>query len=376
MLKQPPMLKKASSVLDLMKETPLVALKGRAVSQPKAQLWAKLELAMPGQMKDRVALKAIEDAEARGQLKPGGVIAESSSGTMAEGLARVGAVKGYRVIIVTDPRIDIGLLNKLRAFGAQVDIVESYHPTGGWQHSRLVRLREVLHENPGAFWPRQYDSPSNPGAYTETMTHELVGALGPRIAALVGTVGSGGSLTGTAERLKALAPGVRVVAVDAVGSVIFHQPNGPRLQSGHGNSIIAGNINYRVIDEAHWLSDGEVFNACHELARRESIFGGGSSGAAYVVASWLAERFEPDQHVVALMPDRGDRYCETIYSQEYLAKHNLIGVEAAAAPVPIRYGVDVAERWSHASLPHEGPVPYYAPSVMRSGDLTRSLELE
>jgi cysteine synthase A len=366
---------KVSSVLELMKNTPLVRLRGRAVSRPRAELWAKLELAMPGQMKDRVALKMVSDAEASGALSPGGTIVESSSGTMAEGLARVGNLKGYKVIIVTDPRIDASTAAKLRALGAELEIVDAYHPTGGWQQSRLERLKQVLTRNPGAFWPRQYDTASNPGAYADHMVTELVEALGSRIAALVGTVGSGGSLTGTAAALRKHLPDVRVVAVDATGSVQFHQPNLPRLQSGHSNSIIAGNINYRVISEAHWLADGEVFNACHELARREGIFAGGSSGAAYTVASWVAEQYGPDRSVVCIFPDRGDRYGETIYCQKYLAQHELIGIEAAAQPERIRYGVDVARRWSWAPLPHDGSMPYHAADAGKSSDLTRALGL-
>jgi cysteine synthase A len=366
---------KVASVLELMKNTPLVALRGRAVSKPRAKLWAKLELNMPGQMKDRVAFKMVEDAEARGLLRPGGVIVESSSGTMAEGLARVGCVKGYRVIIVTDPRIDVSTAAKLRALGAEVLVVESYHPTGGWQQSRLARLKQVLESTPGAYWPRQYESPSNPGAYVDQMSGELLEALDGNIAALVASVGSGGSLCGTSAGLKKKLPHLRSIAVDAVGSVQFNQPNLARLQSGHGNSIIAGNINYRIIDEAHWLSDAEVFNGCRELARREGIFAGGSSGATYIVASWVAEQFGPDQNVVCLLPDRGDRYGETIYSDEYLARHNLTGQEAAAAPQRIRYGVDVAQRWSYAPLPHDGSVPYHAPEVSLSSDITRELGL-
>ncbi|WP_224250216.1 cysteine synthase family protein [Hyalangium gracile] len=367
---------KVSNVLELMKNTPLVALRGRAVSKPRARLWAKLEMAMPGQMKDRVAFKMVTDAEASGVLRPGGVIVESSSGTMAEGLARVGCIKGYRVIIVTDPRIDVSTAAKLRALGAEILVVEKYHPTGGWQQSRLERLREVLRNTPGAYWPRQYESPSNPGAYVDQMAGELIEALGgENIAALVASVGSGGSLCGTSTGLKKRFPHIRSIAVDAVGSVQFNQPNSNRLQSGHGNSIIASNIDYRIIDEAHWLSDGEVFNGCRELARREGIFAGGSSGAVYVVASWVAEQFGPDKHVVCLLPDRGDRYGETIYSDEYMEKHHLMGQEAAAGPQRIRYGVDVAERWSYAPLPHDGSVPYHSPDVSLSSDITRELGL-
>jgi S-sulfo-L-cysteine synthase (3-phospho-L-serine-dependent) len=363
---------KARTVLELMKDTPLVRLRGRALSSPRARLWGKLELAMPGQMKDRVALQMVLDAEASGALKPGGVLVESSSGTLAEGLARVGTVRGYRVIIVSDPRLDPATAAKLRAFGAEVLVVQDFHPTGGWQQTRLQALAALLTENPGAVWPRQYDSSSNPDAYRQ-LAGELLEAFGGRLGALVGSVGSGGSLTGTARALRKQLPDLRVIAVDAVGSAQFHQPVSPRLQSGHGNNIIPGNIDFATIDEVHWTSDGETFNACRELARREGIYAGGSSGATYIAASWVAEQLAGDRDVVALLPDRGDRYAGTIYSDAYLQEKGLAGVIAPAAPRTIRYGIDVAERWSRAELPHASGGPYHAPDVLRSSDLARAL---
>jgi len=368
-------MKKFESVLELMKESPLVALKGRAVSRPRAGLWAKLDLALPGAMKDRVAVKMIEDAEARGELRPGGVIVESSSGTMAEGLARVGALKGYPVIIVSDPRLDQASQAKLRALGAQLEIVDVYHPEGGWQHSRLVRLREILDQNPGAYWTRQYDTPSNAGAYVEQMADELLAALDGKLSVLVASVGSGGSLCGTSRGLRKTLPNLRVVAVDAVGSGLFHQPCRKRFQSGHGNNIVAGNIDYQLIDEVHWISDGEAFNACRELARREGIFGGGSSGAVYIVASWLAERAAPGEQVVTILPDRGDRYAELIYSDEFFAEHGMNGADADAEPQHIRYGLEVAERWSWAEVPRDGSVPYHTAEVVKTSALSEELGL-
>lgn len=365
----------ARSVLDLMRNSPLVTLRGRAVARPRARLSAKLECALPGAMKDRVALHMIERAEEAGLLAPGGVIAESSSGTMAEGLARVGSLKGYRVIIVTDPRIDELTRAKLSALGAELSIVDVYHPEGGWQRSRLERLHQVLEANPGAFWPRQYDSPENAGAYGATLAGELLADLGTGLKILVASVGSGGSLCGTARALRREIPDLRVVAVDAVGSALFHQPDRRRLQSGHGNSIIPGNIDYSLIDEVHWVGDGEAFNACRELARREGIFGGGSSGAVYVVASWMAGQGPADRDVVALLPDRGDRYFETVYSDRFFAEHGLAGVEAAAEPVTLRYGIDNAERWSRAELPPAGSAAYFDARVRRTADLTRELGL-
>ena len=354
-------MKKAGSVLELMQDSPLVALRGRAVATPRARLWGKLELALPGAMKDRVALEIVERAEAAGELRPGGTIVESSSGTMAEGLARVGALKGYRVIIVTDPRIDQLTRAKLEALGATLEIVETYAASGGWQRSRLECLRDVLAANPDAVWTRQYDSPGNAGAYERSLALELLEALGPGLGALVGTVGSGGSLCGTARALRREISDLRVIAVDAIGSALFHQPDRRRLQSGHGNSIVPGNIDYAIFDEVHWVADAEAFSACRELARREGIFAGGSSGAAYTVASWMAEQLAEDRDVVVIFPDRGDRYFASVYSDRWFEEQGLADRPAAARPETIRYGRDVAERWSRAELPHDGSVPYYAP---------------
>jgi len=364
-----------ASLLDLMKDSPLVAIPVRDGTRDRARLWAQLELALPGAMKDRPALQIIEEAEAAGILKPGSVIVESSSGTMAEGLARAGVLKGYRVIIVTDPRIDAMTSAKLRSLGAELEVVDTYAPQGGWQLSRLRRLREVLDAVPGAFWSRQYDNPGNARAYSR-LAGEMVEALGSGIGALVGSVGSGGSLCGLGRALKELVPAARVVAVDAVGSVLFHQPDRKRLQSGHGNSIVPGNLDHRVIDEVHWLADGEAFNGCRELTARTGIFGGGSSGAIYVAASWVARQLPSDRHVVAIFPDRGDRYTETIYSDQYFDQHGLHGQQAGAAPRRIRYGIDVAERWSCAEIPHDGSVPYSTPGAQSTAELSRELGLE
>jgi cysteine synthase len=370
-------MRKAASILDLMRDAPLLALRGRAASPPRARLWAKLEGWLPGAMKDRVALAIVERAEAAGTLRPGGLIVESSSGTMAEGLARVAALKGYRVIIVTDPRIDPLMRAKLAALGAEVQVVETYLPNGGWQVSRLQRLRQVIADNPGAFWTRQYDDPGNGAAYEVSLAAELLADLGPTLTALVATVGSGGSLCGTARALRRELPALRIYAVDAIGSALFNQPDRKRLQSGHGNSIIPGNLDYSTIDEVQWVSDGEAFHACREMARREGVFAGGSSGAAYVVASWAAAQAGAGEDVVVLLPDRGDRYSGTIFDDAYLRAHGIDGPGEAAGAEPrsIRYGLDVAERWSRAELPHDGSVPYHAPEIRRTAELAVELGL-
>jgi cysteine synthase A len=367
-------MKKFESVMDLIGNCTLVRIPPRRSARKGASLFADLELQLPGGMKDRVALQMIEEAERKGDLKPGDVIVESSSGTMGEGLARVAALKGYRVVIVTDPRIDEITKAKLLAFGAELEVVDVYDPVGGWQVSRLQRLFEVMARVPRCFWARQYDSPSNPAAYAK-VAHAIYGSLNGKVAALVAAVGTGGSLCGVGRTLRNLIPDLKVVAVDAVGSVLFHQPNYKRLQSGHGNSVVPGNLNYSVIDEVHWVSDGEAFNGCRELARTAGVFAGGSSGAAYVVASWVAGQFPSDQNVVVIFPDRGDRYYASIYSDDFLRDNNIEEEIAGASPMEITYGSEIARRWSFASLPHDGSVPYHF-GVRTTAEIADSLKLE
>lgn len=365
---------KFDSILDVIRSSTLLRLQPRAISSPGANLWAQLELQLPGGMKDRIALQIVEDAERSGDLRPGDIILESSSGSTAEGLARVGAAKGYRVIIVTDPRIDEITKAKLLALGAELDVVDCMDPVSGWQGSRLQRLREIMRKHPRAFWACQYDSPSNPAAYLR-VGKAIFQGLGANIAALVGTVGTGGSLCGIGRSLRRYIPNLKVVAVDAVGSVLFNQPNSKRLQSGHGNSLLPGNVDYSLIDEVHWVSDGEAFNGCLELVRRTGTFAGGSSGAAYVVASWVAEHYEKDQHVVAILPDRGDRYYATVYSPEFMQQNNLTDEIAAAYPNPIRYGVDIVKRWSYAPVPHDEPASCTG-DVTTTEEFAKNLGLE
>ncbi len=365
---------KFNSILDLIRHSTLIQLRPRAISSEGASLWGQLELQLPGGMKDRIALQIVEDAERAGELRPGSIIIESSSGSTAEGLARVGAAKGYKVIIVTDPRLDEITKAKLLALGAELEIVDRMDPVTGWQGTRLQRLREIMEKHPTAFWACQYDTPSNPAAY-DRVGKAIYEGLGGNVAALVGTVGTGGSLCGIGRSLRKYVPSLKIVAVDAVGSVLFNQPNGKRLQSGHGNSLLPGNVNYPLIDEVHWVSDGEAFNGCLELVRRTGVFAGGSSGAAYVVASWVAEHYEKDQQVVAILPDRGDRYCANIYSPEFMQEKNLSNEIAGAYPTPIRYGTDVAKRWSYAPIPHDQPNTYTG-DVSTTEDFARELGLE
>ncbi|MFE7778452.1 pyridoxal-phosphate dependent enzyme [Streptomyces sp. NPDC057445] len=340
-----------NDLVEAIGHTPLVRLRA---APPDVTAMAKLELQNQFAMKDRVARQIIREARANGVLAPGAPIIESSSGTMALGLALAGHALGHPVHIVTDPRIDAVTLAKLKALGCSVHVVEAM-TANGWQSARLERLAGLREEHPGAFWPRQYSNPQNPLAYA-TLADELVADLG-RVDVLVGAVGSGGSLCGTARALRRAlkAAGVsdplRVIGVDAVGSVLFGQPDQPaRRQSGIGNSLIPGNLDYAEIDEIHWLNDREAFVATRELARDEGIFAGNSSGSVYQVLKHVAATAVPGTRVVGIFPDRGDRYVNSIYDDDYWERTGLAELPLRTTPLRVPYGTEVS-CWASAEVP-------------------------
>ncbi|WP_199571630.1 pyridoxal-phosphate dependent enzyme [Streptomyces murinus] len=340
------------TLTDAIGGTPLVRL--RLGEARGVEVYAKLELQNLFAMKDRVARNIIREARRLGTLRPDAPVVESSSGTMALGVALVGRSLGHEVHIVTDPRIDPVTLAKLRALGCRVHIVEAM-TSHGWQSARLERLAELMAELPGAFWPQQYTNPDNPGAYRE-LAGELLADLG-HIDTVVGAVGSGGSLCGTSRALRESLPGVKVVGVDCVGSALFGQPDVPqRLQSGLGNSLLPKNLDRSLIDEVHWLNDHEAFAATRDLAREQQIFAGNTSGSVYRVLGDLAERAEPGSRVVGIMPDRGDRYADTVYSDEHWDSHRLRELPAPGGPSVIPVG-QTALSWSRQ--------PFRAPEELR-----------
>ncbi|MDF3299502.1 pyridoxal-phosphate dependent enzyme [Streptomyces tropicalis] len=340
------------TLTDAIGRTPLVRL--RLGADRGVEVYAKLELQNLFAMKDRVARNIILEARRLGTLRPDAAVVESSSGTMALGVALVGRSLGHEVHIVTDPRIDPVTLAKLRALDCRVHVVGAM-TSHGWQSARLERLAELMAELPGAFWPQQYTNPDNPGAYRD-LAGELTADLG-HIDTLVGAVGSGGSLCGTARALKETLPALHVVGVDCVGSALFGQPDVPqRLQSGLGNSLLPKNLDRTLVDEVHWLNDHEAFAATRDLAREQQIFGGNTSGSVYRVLGDLARRAEPGTRVVGIMPDRGDRYAETVYSDAHWDAHRLRDLPVPRRPAAVAPG-DTALSWSAQS--------YRAPADVR-----------
>jgi cysteine synthase A len=341
-------------VVDAIGHTPLVRLR---FDNAGPRVYAKLEMQNLFSMKDRVARQMILEARRTGRLQPGAPIVESSSGSMALGLAIVGRALGHEVHIVTDPRIDPITLAKLRATGCAVHVVPAM--TGnGWQSARLERLAELRETLPGAFWPQQYSNPDNPGAYTG-LAKELIADLGT-VDVLVGSAGSGGSLCGTAGGLRRAGQNPRVIAVDSVGSVLFGQPDRPaRLQSGLGNSLHPANLDPDLIDEVHWLNDREAFAGARALAADQQMFGGNTAGSVYRVLRMLASDLPAGTTVVGIFPDRGDRYAETVFDDGYWIAKHLYDMPERSKPEPVPYGREVSS-WSNAPLPRTTGTPRLA----------------
>jgi len=265
-----------------------------------------------------IVRRALEE----GELQPGGLIAETTSGTFGLALAMVARLGGHPLTLVSDPAIDAPLRRRLEDLGAVVHIVEQPGTSGGFQQARLEVLERVLADHPGSFCPRQYTNPHNPGSYAPC-AEQLVHAAGA-VDCLVGTVGSGGSVCGISSYLRLLFPELTVVGVDTHRSVIFGQSDagGGRTLRGLGNSLMPRNVDHTAFDLVHWVGAAEAFRATRQLHREHALFVGPTSGAAYLVADWWA-RENPDSLTAVVFPDEGYRYQDTVYDDAWLEARGL-----------------------------------------------------
>lgn len=292
--------------------------------------WAKLEGFNPGGMKDRPAIHMVERGRARGDLKAGSRIVESTSGTLGLGLALAGTVYGHPVTLVTDPGLEPIIARMLTAYGADVDVVTESHPEGGWQQARRNRVMEILESDPDAWYPDQYNNPDNVDAY-RGLAEELSAQLGT-IDILVCSVGTGGHSAGIARVLRETNPDLQLIGVDTIGSTIFGQPARPRLMRGLGSSIYPRNVDYAAFDEVHWVAPEEAVWACRTLAATHYATGGWSVGAVALVAGWVARTNPSSATIAAVFPDGPQRYFDTIYNDDYCSTHGLLASSPPRSP--------------------------------------------
>lgn len=305
------MTKIAKQLIDLIGNTPLLELSNysRKYALPNAII-GKLEYFNPaGSVKDRVALSMIEDAEARGVLKPGATIIEPTSGNTGVGLAMVAAVKGYKLILTMPETMSIERRNLLKALGAEIVLTEGYRGMNG----SIEKAGELKRNIPGSVILQQFENPANTEVHKQTTAEEIWRDTGGKIDVFVAGVGTGGTVCGVAERLKELNPLVYIVAVEPASSpVISGGKAGPHKIQGIGANFVPKLYNPSVIDEVMQIPDDEAIRGGRELSQTEGLLVGISSGAAVYAARLLAQRPGfADKMIVALLPDTGERYLST-----------------------------------------------------------------
>lgn len=315
-------------ILGAIGNTPLVALR-RVVRKASFRLFAKLEAANPGgSIKDRAARSLLLEAMRTGRLARDSVVVESSSGNMGIGLAQACAVLGLRFICVVDARTTVQNVSIMRALGAEIEVVDAPEANGGgFLRGRIERVRAIVACLPHAFWPDQYGNMNNALAHRQTM-HEIVTTLGGRVDVLFCPTSTCGTIRGCADYVRERGLATRIVAVNAVGSVIFDDPcsrrNGGapvRLIPGHGAALRPALYREGVADLCVHLSDLECVVGCRRLVAREGILAGGSSGAAVMAVERLRDRIADDATCVVVFPDRGERYLDTIYCDDWVRRH-------------------------------------------------------
>lgn len=305
------MAKVYTSITQLIGGTPLVELTNyEAENKLEAKILAKLEYFNPaGSVKDRIAKAMLDDAEAKGLLKPGATIIEPTSGNTGIGLASVAAARGYKIILTMPETMSVERRNLLKAYGAQLVLTDGAKGMKG----AIEKANELAAATPGSFIPGQFVNPANPAIHRATTGPEIWADTDGKVDIFVAGVGTGGTLSGVGEYLKAQNPNVKIVAVEPAGSPVLSKGvAGPHKIQGIGAGFVPDTLNTKIYDEIIAVENEDAFTTGRAIARKEGVLIGISSGAAVYAATVLAKRPEnKDKTIVALLPDTGDRYLST-----------------------------------------------------------------
>jgi len=308
-------------ILSAIGDTPLIKMVN-VFSPLRFRLFAKLEMFNPGgSMKDRPAVNMIREGLRSGLIRADSVIIESSSGNMGIGLAQACSYFGLKFICVIDAKTTVQNRILLQAYGAEVNLVDKPDPeTGEFLQARLNRVKELLALHKNAFWTNQYSNTHNSDAHHQTM-HEIVTALDGKVDYLFCSASTCGTLRGCSEYIRKQELPTKIIAVDALGSVIFDGKPAKRLIPGHGAAVRPSLYQPGLAHQVVHLTDLECVIGCRALARSEAILVGGSSGAIIMAINRLKSSIPEGATCVAVMPDRGERYLDTIYSDSWVEEH-------------------------------------------------------
>ncbi len=319
----------ATTILELIGNTPLLKL-NTLTSGVQCTVLAKLELLNPGgSIKDRIGIQMIEAAEKHGLIKPGYTIVEPTSGNTGLGLAMAAIAKGYKMVFTLPDKMSKEKIDLLKAFGAKVIItptnVPPDHPTN------YVKVAEkIVKETPNSFMPNQYFNAANPETHYKTTGPEIWEQTKGKIDVLVASMGTGGTISGIARYLKEQNPNIRVVGVDPEGSIYHHEFYKTKgdIRSykveGIGEDFLPSTLNLGIIDEIVTVTDKEAFITARELAQKEAVFAGGSSGAAVFAALQVAKKLPKNQTIVVILPDTGRNYLNKLYSDEWMSENGYL----------------------------------------------------
>ena len=304
-------MKAADRITDLIGGTPLLKLTNyNKEKELGADIYGKLEYFNPaGSVKDRIAKAMIDDAEAKGVLKPDSIIIEPTSGNTGIGLAAVAAARGYKIILTMPETMSIERRNLLKAYGAELVLTEGSKGMKG----AIAKAQELAAETPHSFIPSQFTNPANPAVHRDTTGPEIWDDTDGKVDIFVAGVGTGGTISGVGEYLKSQNPDVKVVAVEPAGSPVLSKGTaGPHKIQGIGAGFVPDTLDTDVYDEIIAVENEDAFETGRALARKEGLLVGISSGAAVWAATELAKRPEnKGKIIVALLPDTGERYLST-----------------------------------------------------------------
>lgn len=313
---------KNKGIISIIGATPLIQLSQLYQDLP-LRVFAKLEGFNPsGSIKDRPAIKMIEQAIGNGKIGPNTVVIESSSGNLGIGLAQVCRYFGLRFICVVDPKITKQNFNIIKVYGAEIEMVSTVDPeTGEYLPARIKRVQTLMEKFPDSFWPNQYINEYNPQAHYDGTFAEIVAELKEIPNYLFGATSTCGTIMGCANYIHEQDLETKIIAVDAVGSVIFEGEKQARLIPGIGASIKPKFLNKNLLNEYVMVTDWDCVVGCRRLLKTEAILVGGSSGGVLMAFDKIKERIPAGSSCVLIFADRGERYLDTIYSDDWVEQY-------------------------------------------------------